>query len=401
MTEGWIKIDRSFFRHWAFQNPQTCYAIISLLAGAAYCTTTKFFNGRLIELKRGEVPYSERELARTWNFGRQWVRDFLKRLERNNEILRRKANDVSILKLVKYDLWTSSAGDIFSSEENQQITRPISNESICHFDICQSHSPLNNPQNNPVATQRQPSLKNKIKKKEKEKDTSLPPISPLSPKEEENKKEKEKTPAAYVDVCESVSASKAPTLDAWCAYAIDIGWEYPEEYESAWKYFEKTKTVSGYWKDKFGRVISNWKLQCEASRDYHAQKAGRKRANYRSIDDCMADGIEPLTWRKEYAEQFNLPSADSVSEYYPAWIDLVETNYSLACLILARCLKHSVKDRIRFKTQYRREIEPQNKIRSFTCVNCNYSFSTNMTDEEMQKFYCPNCAALEWKEQRK
>nr|DAL85803.1 MAG TPA: replisome organizer [Caudoviricetes sp.] len=189
------------------------------------------------------------------------------------------------------------------------------------------------------------------------------------------------------------SAWAAPSLQEWGAYAVSIGWDYSEEYTSCWGHFQKTANARGQWRSRNGLVITDWRLHCREMAEFWAKKNGRRRNNFRTIDECIGDGLEPPHWRQEYCAQFKMKDIADVDNWYPSWGALVDENYSLAAKIMSRCLKNHFEDRALFRTEYSAEIASaplRPKIVRTKCVKCGHEF-----EHEFGKYrdgICPWCS---------
>ena len=90
--ENWFKVHRSVFSQddelWRENRPRTKWeAWLDLIGLAAYEDHDVLYDGKVILVRRGEVPTSERELMRRWRWkSRGKVRRFLDMLERMGRI---------------------------------------------------------------------------------------------------------------------------------------------------------------------------------------------------------------------------------------------------------------------------------------------------------------------------
>ena len=382
---GYIRLYRSLFANpiWTSNEPfDLRSAFIDLVQRAAFVPTFAVRNGKTVKVDVGELVASERELAERWNMSRTQVRRHLGILRALGSVETREVKEANatIYKLPNY------------AELNG---------------ICASGATTEQTASQPPNEPRPPRhIQNKINNK-----NISPLYPPKAPETPPKKGENGANPAdfalknggngspirrVYEGQRAGVGALPAPTYDEWNSYAAAIGWAYPEEYRSSWQYFEMTKDDRGYWRDKEHRVIANWRMLCESLVDYWAKRNGRKRHNYRPIEDCLrecaASGIEPLHWRDEYAAQFKLQSVETVGEYYETFGALLAANRSLAALIMARCIKHHREDRAQFDTQYVAELkaEEDETLAMFRCAECGYSFGGARS---LGKGKCPKCGA--------
>jgi len=137
-NNGWIKLHRRIMNNpdWLAEPFTRAQAWIDLLLLANHDTGHIRKRGILIEVKRGQVGYSEEALAQRWRWSRGKVRRFFRDLIEKSQISR---NPV------------------------QQNSRLISLITITNYDIYQSHSTTNG------TTNRQQTVQEQEEKEEKEK----------------------------------------------------------------------------------------------------------------------------------------------------------------------------------------------------------------------------------------
>lgn len=109
IMKGYITLHRSIMRHWLYGNYRQTYQWIDLLLFASYEDNDVIFDGTPIKLKRGELVGSTRYLASRWRVCKQTAQNFIKLLEAENMISRRRAGRFTIFKIVNYDKYQPSA----------------------------------------------------------------------------------------------------------------------------------------------------------------------------------------------------------------------------------------------------------------------------------------------------
>lgn len=113
-NSGWIKLHRQIMEneYWLSEPFTRAQAWIDLLLLASHNTVTIRKRGILIEIKRGEIGYSEESLAMRWKWSRGKVRRFLFELKTKNAISRnpvqQNKNLSSLIYIVNYDYYQSS-----------------------------------------------------------------------------------------------------------------------------------------------------------------------------------------------------------------------------------------------------------------------------------------------------
>ena len=101
---GYISLHRQIEHNWLwFAEPfSKGQAWVDLLLLASHSGSTFFIRGNKIDLKTGEVGYSKEQLASRWKWSRKKVLNFLKMLEKEQQIIQRKTPSIVIVELVNY-----------------------------------------------------------------------------------------------------------------------------------------------------------------------------------------------------------------------------------------------------------------------------------------------------------
>jgi hypothetical protein len=108
VTTGFIRLSRKFF-----ENPFWCEARIyskgeawlDLIQEARFEPSNAISNGKVIELKQGELIASIRYLAKRWNWGEQKVRTYLINCKVLGMITQRQHSGESVITLVNYGVY--------------------------------------------------------------------------------------------------------------------------------------------------------------------------------------------------------------------------------------------------------------------------------------------------------
>lgn len=405
MDGGFIKIYRSLFSNpiWTANEPfDIRSAWIDMIQRAAFNTTFVIKNRKSIPIEAGCFAASERELAADWHCTRACAREYISVFISMGCLSRFNFEGTTIYKLNSYAYFNGvSRGDPPNPQpiRNQSPTSSIYNieRRTKEFTPPSPHRPQKKEEENGAGAS--PSACNgghgacasqgghgsACAECNGQNGGCSAPVQGLRP-ESGNGNCGASAPAP---------ASGAPTLDEWSAYAVSIGWEYSEEYQNCWKHFQTTRNRRGEWRDKNGLTISDWKLHCQLMRDFWAGKMGRRRANFRTIAECLGDDAEPIHWRQEYAAQFKMANVDDVAKWYVSFADLKERNFSLATLILTRCLKNHYEDRKQFRTEYRAEMadeKPSPRPITRACKKCGKTFT--LQANEWSDGMCPWCAGV-------
>ncbi|MBN2571312.1 MAG: hypothetical protein JXA68_04230 [Ignavibacteriales bacterium] len=105
--DGWISLHRKLQDNplWFCESFTKGQAWVDLLLIANYDENYFYKRGVKINIKRGQVGWSELALSERWKWSRSKVRKFLKDLEKEHQITQQKSNVTQILTIVNYDLY--------------------------------------------------------------------------------------------------------------------------------------------------------------------------------------------------------------------------------------------------------------------------------------------------------
>ena len=119
--KGYITLHRSIMRHWVYGNSRQTYQWIDLLLFASYEDNEVIFDGTPIKLKRGELVGSTRYFASRWRVCKQTAQNFIKLLESDGMVTRRRAGRYTIYKIVNYDKYQPGT----PSQSNTEVGRVL------------------------------------------------------------------------------------------------------------------------------------------------------------------------------------------------------------------------------------------------------------------------------------
>lgn len=102
---GFIKIYRSIFEHWIFQDAERFKAFIDLIQLARWKDEKLLINNKLVTIPRGSYYTSELKLAERWGWSRHKTRDFLKLLESEGMISKKGTSQGTTLTIENYSFY--------------------------------------------------------------------------------------------------------------------------------------------------------------------------------------------------------------------------------------------------------------------------------------------------------
>jgi len=107
--KGYVKIHRELLEHpiWTSEKFTRGQAWVDLITKANAKPGWVRKRGARIDLNRGDVGYSIKELSRQWDWSESKTRRFLKELENDEMVTLKKTNVSCTITLVNYDMWQS------------------------------------------------------------------------------------------------------------------------------------------------------------------------------------------------------------------------------------------------------------------------------------------------------
>ncbi len=131
---GWIKIHRKIMEHKDYFEGSfdRIRAWIDLLLLAEYRPYNKYVRGIKIEVKRGQVSMSVRELSERWKISDRTVRKFLKEMENEGQISIERSKFVNCINIANYELFQFFNGSE-STQQNPNLTPYDTEGNFCNF----------------------------------------------------------------------------------------------------------------------------------------------------------------------------------------------------------------------------------------------------------------------------
>ena len=129
---GWICLHRSLLKHWLADEPEALAVWVRLLMEANHSSVKKLFNGKLIEIKRGQLVFGLPAFSAKSGVSIHKLRRVISALESDGMIHRQKTNKYSIISITCYEDYQSAAGKTQASNKQnagkQQHYNNVNNE---------------------------------------------------------------------------------------------------------------------------------------------------------------------------------------------------------------------------------------------------------------------------------
>lgn len=120
--EGWVKIHRRLSDNplWTCEPFSRGQAWVDLILLANHTDNFYFKRGVKIDIKRGQVGYSEVALSDRWGWSRTKVRKFLNDLEKEQQIIQQKNNVSQVITVVNYDIYQQKEQQTGQQEDSRK-----------------------------------------------------------------------------------------------------------------------------------------------------------------------------------------------------------------------------------------------------------------------------------------
>jgi len=107
MSKGWIKLHRSMFDNdlWTAEPFTKGQAWIDLIGHANHKAASVWIRGIEVEVKRGQLAWSELTMGKRWRWSRGKVRRYLAMLENRGMAIQQTNKVTTILTICKYDTY--------------------------------------------------------------------------------------------------------------------------------------------------------------------------------------------------------------------------------------------------------------------------------------------------------
>lgn len=132
MQSGWICLYRALLDHWIFEESDALKLWCYLLLKANHTDRRTMFNGKLTEVKRGQIIAGRLVLSEKLQISEAKIRRYLNTLENDQMISQVKTNKYSMISIVNYDQYQSIDQQETSKSptNNQQIatSKQLNNE---------------------------------------------------------------------------------------------------------------------------------------------------------------------------------------------------------------------------------------------------------------------------------
>lgn len=165
-SKGFIKLDRTIFDHWIFQDAEKFRAFVDLIQLARWKDEKLLIGNDVVTVPRGSYYTSELKLAERWKWGRDKTRSFLSLLEKEKMISKKGTPKGTIITISNYREYQ----DINPTNTTTQslVNTSFDNYSPTTHDTTNQQQTNNEPTAHPTADQHQTNIKPDTKEEIKE-----------------------------------------------------------------------------------------------------------------------------------------------------------------------------------------------------------------------------------------
>lgn len=121
--QGWIKLHRKILNHWVADEPECLAVWVRLLIEANHTTTKRLFNGRMIDIERGQLLFGLQRFTQKSGVSIAKLRRYMRLFEAEGMIDRQKDNKYSLITITCYEDFQDSTG-----KEHSNVTQTSSKE---------------------------------------------------------------------------------------------------------------------------------------------------------------------------------------------------------------------------------------------------------------------------------
>lgn len=179
-TKGWIKLHRKIQEHWLYQESRTFSkyeAWLDLIMMANFKDSKVLIDGKLIDVKKGQLITSVRKLCNHWNWSNTKVIRFLDLLEADGMITKKSDTKKTVITIVNYSFYHEEELEKRHRNDSEEIKNDKKNDAqttvktINNTEFSSSNE-FEKRHRNDTETHREES-KEYIEEKEEEKDAAI------------------------------------------------------------------------------------------------------------------------------------------------------------------------------------------------------------------------------------
>ena len=126
MSGGWIRMQRGIVDHWVFSEADALKLWVYLLMSANYEDKSRMFNGRLTQVKRGQLIYGRHAVSQWLGISEAKLRRYMKQFIKDEMISQQITNKYSVITITCYEKYQDGSQQTANKQptKRQQTTTP-------------------------------------------------------------------------------------------------------------------------------------------------------------------------------------------------------------------------------------------------------------------------------------
>ena len=132
MSDGWIVLHRKITDNdmWRSEKFTKAQAWIDMILLANFEDSMFFVRGNEVQVKRGQIAWSESKLGKRWKWSRDKVRRFLRWLKTRQQIIQHNSPILNIIEIVNYNEYQKTIQQTRQQKNNRKTHTKKDKESI-------------------------------------------------------------------------------------------------------------------------------------------------------------------------------------------------------------------------------------------------------------------------------
>ena len=123
INNGWIKLHRKIIDNWIWEDPEKLRAWLDILMMANHEEKQIYFDGRIIDIQRGQKLTSISKLCDRWNWSRNRVWRFIRTLCDAQMVTANRTRNGTLLTVVNYGVYQGAQNTKQNTKQNTDGTQ--------------------------------------------------------------------------------------------------------------------------------------------------------------------------------------------------------------------------------------------------------------------------------------
>ena len=124
-SKGFVKLDRTIFEHWIFQDAEKFKAFVDLIQLMRWKDETLVLGNKVVVIPRGSYYTSELKLSERWGWSRNKTRAYLNLLEKEHMLIKKGTAKGTTLTLANYEVYQGEGTTEGTSKGQQKVQHEV------------------------------------------------------------------------------------------------------------------------------------------------------------------------------------------------------------------------------------------------------------------------------------